>query len=373
MRPIVLGAGPAGCTAAITLAREGARPLLLDRQERVGDALCGGFLSWRTAAQLRELGCDPATMGAWPVRRLVLFTGHRRVEAPLPAAGYGLSRHMLDSSLRQAALDAGAELHFDQARLVEPGVVHGRSQEWRGDAVLLAAGKHDVRGAARPRKASDPAIGLRLRIDGSVALVNLVGDAIELHLFAGGYAGIVRQEGGSVNICLAVRKSLLKAAGSDPAALVAQLGRACPAFGERMQHASAAPAIDTVAAVPYGFIARETSSGLFRLGDQAAVIPSLAGEGMSIAVASGLASARAYLAGGAEAAPEYQRRFAVRAWRPVRTAQLVWHLAERGWGAEALLSLAQAAPPLTRMVMDLSRMAQPTRVIQPWRSSAVPS
>lgn len=347
--------------------------MLLDRQERVGDALCGGFLSWRTAAQLRDVGCDPATMGAWPVRRLVLFAERRRVQAALPATGYGLSRHALDSAMRRAAVNAGAQLQFDHARSVEPGIVHGRAQIWHGDAVLLAAGKHDVRGATRLRDASDPAVGLRLRIDGSAALANLVGDAIELHLFAGGYAGVVRQEGGSVNICLAVRKSLLKAAGGDPAALLAQLGRNSPAFGERMQHAPASPTIDTIAAVPYGFIAKETPPGLFRLGDQAVVIPSLAGEGMSIAVASGLAAAQAYLAGGAAAASAYQRRFAGRAWRPVRTAQLVWHLAEHGWGAAALLSLAQAAPPLTRAVMDLSRIAQPTRVIQPWRSAAMPS
>jgi flavin-dependent dehydrogenase len=204
-------------------------------------------------------------------------------------------------------------------------------------------------------------------------LARLVGDAIELHLFCGGYAGIVRQEGGSVNICLAVRKSLLKARGGDPAALLMHLGRDDPAFGERMQHATFTSSVDTVAAVPYGFIARETPPGLFRLGDQAAVIPSLAGEGMSIAVASGLAAAQAYLAGGANAAPAYQRSFARRAWRPVRTAQLVWHLAERQWGAAALLSLAQIAPPLTQTVMNLSRIAQPRRVIQPWRSSAVPS
>lgn len=373
MRPIVLGAGPAGCTAAIVLARGGVRPLLIDRQEEVGDALCGGFLSWRTAAQLRAIGCDPARMGAWPVTRLVLYTGGRRVEAPLPAPGFGLSRHALDSGMRGAALKAGAELAIDHAKAVEPSAVHGRKRDWRGDAVFLAAGKHDVRGMTRPRRTHDPALGLRLRVNGSATLARMVGDAIELHLFPGGYAGIVRQEGGSVNICLAVRKSLLRAAGGDPHALLARLADEHSAFGQRMDCAGAAERIDTVGAVPYGYIARHTQPGLFRLGDQAAVIPSLAGEGISIAVASGLAAGRAYLIGGAGLAPGYQRGFARRAWRPVRTASLVWHLAERGWGATALVTLAGLAPPLTRAVMRLSRIAQPSRVIQPWRSSAVPS
>lgn len=369
----MLGAGPAGCTAAIVLGRGGARPLLIDRQDEAGDALCGGFLSWRTAAQLRDIGCDPARMGGWPVTRLALFAGSRRAQASLPAPGFGLSRHTLDNAMRRAALEAGAELAIDHAKAVESGIVHGKERGWRGDSVFLAAGKHDVRGMTRPRKAGDPALGLRLRVDGSAALAQMVGETIELHLFAGGYAGIVRQQGGSVNICLAVRKSLLRAVGGDPRALLARLADRHPAFGERMNHAGTAEGIDTVGAVPYGYIARQTQPGLFRLGDQAAVIPSLAGEGMAIAVASGLAAGRAYLGGGADMAPRYQRGFARHAWRPVRTAERVWQLAERERGAAALLTLAGLAPPLTRAVMRLSRIAQPSRVIQPWRSSAVPS
>ena len=53
--PLILGAGPAGCAAAIALAQGGARPLLLDRSAEAGDALCGGFLSWRSAEQLAVL------------------------------------------------------------------------------------------------------------------------------------------------------------------------------------------------------------------------------------------------------------------------------------------------------------------------------
>lgn len=362
MSPLILGAGPAGCTAAIKLAREGARPLLLDRSEDVGDLLCGGFLSWRTAAQLRATGCDPAAVGGWPVTRLRLFTGKHESSAPLPSTGYGLSRHALDSALRRAAIAAGAHIAFDYAKGVEPGLVHGRAKTWRGDAVFLASGKHDVRGLARPRTAADPALGLRLRIDRSAALARLVGDAIELHLFNGGYAGIVRQENGSVNICLAVRKSLLSDAGGSPAALLNRLASSHPAFARRMDHADGQVRYDSIASVPYGFIGRSTEPGLFRLGDQAAVIPSLAGEGMSIAVASGLAAAQAYLAGGAAAAPAYQKAFARRAKRPVRTAQAVWYLAEKGWGASVLTGLAGLAPSLTGLVMQMSRITQSNRV-----------
>ena len=45
MPPLILGAGPAGCAAAIVLADHGLRPILLDRDAEARDQLCGGFLS----------------------------------------------------------------------------------------------------------------------------------------------------------------------------------------------------------------------------------------------------------------------------------------------------------------------------------------
>lgn len=373
MNPVVLGAGPSGCTAAIVLARSGPRPLLIDRYAEAGDALCGGFLSWRTAAQLRQVDCDPVGLGGWPVRRLRLFADGRAVEAMLPATGFGLSRRVLDTAMRAAAVKAGADFQVDHARGVAAGVVQGRNRDWPADAVFLAAGKHDVRGLARPRKAADPALGLRVRVEGDRRLAALVDDAIELHLFPGGYAGIVRQEGGSVNICLAVRKSLLTKAGGQPLELLAQLAERCPQLGARLAGLSSGDRVDTIASVPYGYVTQRTDAGLFRLGDQAAVIPSLAGEGMAIAVASGLAAAGAYLAQGPGAAPAYQRAFARRATRPVRTAELIWHIAERGWGARTLIAAASCAPWLSQAAMQLSRIGQPSFVTQPWRSSTVPS
>jgi flavin-dependent dehydrogenase len=112
--------------------------------------------------------------------------------------------------------------------------------------------------------------------------------------------------------------------------------------------------VDSIGSVPYGWIARSTESGVYRLGDQAAVIPSLAGEGMAIAMTSGEAAARAWLAG--ESASRFQQEFARRALRPVRTAELVRCLAERPVGGAALASLTATAPALARAAMALTRI-----------------
>ena len=328
--------------------------MLIDRDAEVGDALCGGFMSWRTVAALRKLGLDAEALGAHRVERLALFAGETRAEAALPEPAWGLSRHALDSALRARAVAAGARLEIDRARHIAQGVIEGERQEWHSDAIFLATGKHDVRGGGRPRQSADPALGLRIRAPASAALASLLAKTIELHFFDGGYAGIVLQEDGSANVCLAVRKSLLAEADGDPRALLDRLAERHRAFGDRMAHAAPDLPIDTVGAVPYGWIALDTAPGLYRLGDQAAVIPSLAGEGMGIALTSARAAAEAFLAD--KSAPEYQRAFARRARRPVAVANLVWKLAERSATGQGLARLAGAAPHLAGLAMRLSRI-----------------
>ena len=108
--PLILGAGPAGCAAAIALAKAGAAPLLIDRDKEPRDQLCGGFLSWRTVALLQALGIDPAKLGAPRVERLALIAGAREAVLPLPQVCFALSRRALDGALRRRAREAFFEL-----------------------------------------------------------------------------------------------------------------------------------------------------------------------------------------------------------------------------------------------------------------------
>lgn len=354
---LIVGGGPAGAAAAIALAETGVRPLLIERARETGDALCGGFLSWRTLDTLARLGVEADALNPARVTRARLFAGGREAQAPLPRPALAVSRRRLDALLLARASTVAAVERGVAVRSAEPGRVRlADDVAIQADALFLATGKHDLRGLARPEKArgSDPTLGLRVRLDPSPRLDRLVGDAIELHLFDRGYAGLVRQEDGSANLCLAVHRSRLAEAGT-PAALLRLLGDKSPALAERLVSMPAGASIDAVANVPYGWRARDGVAGLFRLGDQAGVIPSLAGEGMGIALASGLAAARAYCRNGAEAAAEWQPRFARALARPIGVAGIVRDLAE---GRAAPWLVRAAHPFLIQIIAHATRIAQ---------------
>ena len=343
--PLIVGGGPAGSSAAIILARGGARPLVLDRQREIGDALCGGFMSWHTLKSLARLGVEP---GGHPIDRLRVFAESRSAVARLPAGAVGLSRHRLDTMLRAQALAAGAGLEIVTVR---------HADEIDAESLFLATGKHDLRGLARPKlDTADSTLGLRVKIGPHRRLTALIGSSIELHLFDRGYVGLLLQEDGRANLCLAVRKSRLAEAGGKPEALLHQLGDTIPALGERLAFLDTLPDADAIASVPYGWRALDTTSGIFRLGDQAAVIPSIAGEGNGIAIASGIAAAAAWQSGGAAAAVAYQRDFARRTRRPVAIAKWLWERGETPWSAALATRALTFAPFIAKSFATATRI-----------------
>lgn len=354
---LIVGAGPAGCAAAIVLARAGAAPLMVERSAETGDAICGGFLSWRTLDALERLGVTRAALGGAKVDHVRLFHRAAMAQAGLPRAAMGVSRRHLDTLMQRAAERAGATLRRGIAvRTVERGTLRlADGGELRPDALFLATGKHDLRGMARDAAPGpDPTIGLRVRIAAHPALARMIGGAIELHLFDRGYAGLMLHEDGGGNLCLAVRRSRMRGEGG-PAELLRAIGCEIPALGDRIGFGIGA--IDAIANIPYGWRATLGAPGCFRLGDQAAVIPSLAGEGMGIAIASGTAAADALLRGGADAAASWQRDFAATSRRPVRNARWLRDLAEHDGGARTMLFATRHLPSSAGLVANATRIA----------------
>ncbi len=112
----IVGAGPAGAAAAITLARAGRRVIVIDKARFPRDKFCGDGLTTEALRRLEQLGVDAATVGSWQeVHEVMVRTpAGRTVSYPLPR-GDGLfavvaRRVELDAALVARARDAGAEV-----------------------------------------------------------------------------------------------------------------------------------------------------------------------------------------------------------------------------------------------------------------------
>ena len=138
---VVVGAGPAGATAARQLAASGRRVVLLDRSPFPRAKVCGDGLTPRAIAMLERLEVWPRIRAsATLVRRLEtrdLLTGDHRT-GPLPsrvddgpAHGAVVSRTLLDDALRRAAMSAGAAFVAEaHVRRVTPARRGGGVQVW---------------------------------------------------------------------------------------------------------------------------------------------------------------------------------------------------------------------------------------------------
>ena len=114
---IVVGAGPAGSTAATYLARCGLDVLLLEKSTFPREKVCGDGLTPRGVKQLIDLGVDTREEAGWLHNRgLRVVTEHHNLELDWPNLSnyppYGLvrPRQDFDEMLARTAQRAGARL-----------------------------------------------------------------------------------------------------------------------------------------------------------------------------------------------------------------------------------------------------------------------
>ncbi len=111
---LVVGAGPAGSSAAHHLAAAGLEVLLVDRAAFPREKVCGDGLTPRAAAALVRMGVDVTDPGFVPVRRVRTYgSGLAAVEfdwpgGPFPPIGLMRPRIDLDQLLVERATAAGA-------------------------------------------------------------------------------------------------------------------------------------------------------------------------------------------------------------------------------------------------------------------------
>jgi flavin-dependent dehydrogenase len=357
---LVLGGGPAGAAAAIWLARAG-RPVTLWERERLPThRICGEFLSWEAQTYLTDLGLDPEALGAVSIDRVRLVTARRVATARLGFTARSLTRRVLDAALLELAAKAGAKVERGvTAREIGPGgevqAAHGAVKP---DTLFLATGKTNLRGAARDAGGTlNHQLGFKAYLRLAPAERAALAGHVELNLFRGGYAGLQLVERDAANLCFLVSPDRWRACEGDFGALLADLSAEVPHLGQRL--AGAVPLLDrplAISGVPYGFLHRPSGAEtLWRLGDQAAVIPSFSGDGMSLALHSARLATAALLTG--QGPDAYHRQLAKDAGGAVRRATVLQRLSEEDALRDGAAALLATMPALMGLAARFTRLS----------------
>ncbi len=343
----MIGGGPSGAAAAVLMARAGRAVTLLERETGPHDKVCGEFISHEAAGYLHGLGVDLDRLGAVPIRQVCLAHGRAETRIALPFPAFSLSRRRLDEALLALAREAGADIRRGvRVKGLAPDVAGWRADlaelgEMIAPSAFLAVGKHDLKGWKRPPGRHGDLVGFKMHLRLTPDQAAALDGEVRLILFDGGYAGLEPIEDGLANLSLLARRSALPP--EQPwEGLLARMRGACPSLAVRLQGARALwPKPLAIAAIPYGHV-QWRGGGIWRLGDQAAVIPSFAGDGLAIALHSAHAAARAYLAG--RTADAYQRGLARDLAPQVLGATLLSQALVRPWGQATLAGLARLWP-----------------------------
>jgi geranylgeranyl reductase family protein len=117
----VIGAGPAGVAAAITLARAGRGVVLVDKARFPRDKTCGDGLTAGALRRYEALGLEPSTVPSWTSVGdvMVRSPSGRTIDFPLPrgAGSYAVvaPRAELDAAFVDVARKAGVDVREDAA------------------------------------------------------------------------------------------------------------------------------------------------------------------------------------------------------------------------------------------------------------------
>jgi flavin-dependent dehydrogenase len=358
----------AGCAASIALARKGRGVTLIEREPTPRHKVCGEFLSGEALEDLHALGIDVASLGAMPIHYVRLAAARRAAEAPLPFPAASLTRKALDTALIAEAVAAGVRV--ERGRSVQ-SLGRTASNIWQATlddgatfeapTAFLATGKHDLRGYTRPE---DPqrwvAFKMYFRL-GSAQAAELA-HASELMLYPGGYGGIQPVEGGIANLCWVVQQRILARVGYRWENFLAKMQQDCPHLAMRL--AGAEPLLAkpiSVTHIPYGYIRPTTENGLYCVGDQAAVIPSFTGDGISIALHTARCAVAAYLA--AEPAPLFQAKLRSALRLQVRLAEFAADGLNNSFARAVLPFCLRVWPGVMCVTAKLTRVAQHAAVV----------
>jgi flavin-dependent dehydrogenase len=301
----IAGAGPAGSTLALRLARAGFHVALVEAQPFPRSKPCGEFMSPEALPILRELGvlAEVRALGARELRGLTIQRAERRARgryrdvgrarAPFDH-GFGVRREVFDHVLLRAALAVGSVdllegWRAERLMRAGDGAVRGLELRKRGAAArevraAFTVGADGLRsrvagelGVRRPRAWLDRiALATRYRAAG-------LRDEAEAYLLDDGFFAAAPVDGGLLSLNLVVDRSAYRAAGLRPAAFLQRRLAQVPALRERLAGAERVEDVRGIGPLSQR-TTRQVFDGAALVGDACGYVDPITGEGIFLAL-----------------------------------------------------------------------------------------
>ena len=384
---IVIGGGPAGSSAAISLTARGARVLLLEEKHMPREKLCGEFITPEAFPTLERLGVmqQMISAGAQKIERasLVVSSG-RSVQTSISSISrdgtwaMSLSRSRFDQILFDRARDAGVECREGVAvkacfasggmqtveALVLPG---GASATFRAPLIIDASGRNTRLMLARNERIAGRRGSRLYALKAHLRGVRGIGDQVELHFFKHGYGGFSRVEDSLVNLCFIVEERILRRAAGDPSKVLDASLMNSDVARDRLRGSEVAGKWHSAGPLAFG-LRRLERDGILAVGDASGMIDPFTGTGLQMALRTGELAAEAIIGANGEphsALQHYARCYDAEFGHRLKAAGRLRGLAFSPRAARLAAGLLTRVPSLTSFVLQSTRSTSVPRETTP--------
>jgi flavin-dependent dehydrogenase len=373
---IIAGAGPAGSSAAVHLAANKLKVLLVEQKKFPRAKLCGEFISPECQDHFQKLGVARSMICAEPASLTeTVFYSSSGQHVSVPSTWFsdrmalGLSRAVMDDVLLRRAAEVGVTV-IEGANVIEPlrnmDSVRGirvrtgvEEQEYHAPITIDATGRARIlsRKVDQSQKQKPKLVAFKAHLQNT----RVAAGACEIYFYRGGYGGLSSIEAGQSNLCFIISAEQVKRCHSDPERVMREILMKNSRALHTLRSAQTSSEWLSASWEQFGRQSPAPAKGLLAIGDAAAFIDPFTGSGMLMAFESGELAAgvivrhRNKLEAPESLAAEYADRYRKKFNSRLRICSLLRHAAFNPRLAELGIALFGASERLRNRVARATR------------------
>jgi flavin-dependent dehydrogenase len=338
---IIIGAGPAGCVAAVSLARREHRVALVEQHRFPRDKVCGECLSALGIDVLNRLDLRQSLVCSRPAqltRAELIAPGGATANIELPRPMWGITRAALDTALLESARSAGATI-------IQPARYEGGAiRDLVANNTRPISTRWTIRADGKATDITTADLGVKAHFKHVASPT----DTIALFGLNGHYVGVAPVEGRKWNLAMSVPVARVRACQGNIERLFDQMLSENRELRARMRRAARVSDWLTCP-LPRFAVLRDWPANVIPVGNAAAALEPIGGEGMGLAMRSAELAADAI-----DRALRYEEPVDVTTLR--REYQKLWTWRSR---AARAIAVVMSRPGLARLLVSAIQCCEP--------------